>query len=309
MYGEIFYFYFLFLIFFFVLSMVFLVFRNSFFLVLVFWDFLGLRSFFLVNFYNNFDRINSSIITIFVGRLGDYFLFFFLIWGFFYFFLENFIFLVLVSGLTKRAQFPFIGWLPKAISAPTPVRALVHRSTLVTAGLFLFFFLFFGIKRNNFFFCFFLGLFSFFFSSFLSVFEMDLKKIVALRTLSQIGLCFLSFSFGFYFLSFFHLLSHAFFKSLLFLQVGYFMYLNFGQQNLGLFFLNLEERSWVKFQLLLSLFNLCGIFFFNGIIRKHYIIEFIFSDYFGFFLVFIYFFSFFLTLFYSFKLFIFFFIK
>lgn len=58
-------------------------------------------------------------------------------------------------------------------------------------------------------------------SSVLGVMEVDIKKVVALSTLSQMGLCFLSFSVGFYFLSLFHLLRHAFFKSFLFIQIGF----------------------------------------------------------------------------------------
>jgi NADH-ubiquinone oxidoreductase chain 5 len=190
--------------------------------------------------------------------------------------------------------------------APTPVRALVHRSTLVTAGVFLFFIFF----SKSFFFLLFLlfifGILSIIFSSLLSLFELDLKKIVALSTLSQMGLCFLSFSIGFYLLSFFHLLRHAFFKRLLFLQVGFFMFLSSGQQNLNFFFYQ-GNFFWVKFQILLSLLNLCGIFFFNGLIRKHIIVDFLFSSFLGFFLFFFFCLGFFLTIFYSFKFFTFFF--
>lgn len=107
------------------------------------------------------------------------------------------------------------------MSAPTPVRALVHRRTLVTAGVHLLIISFLDFFLDLYFFIFFIGFFSMLFSSIMAFLEKDIKKIVALRTLSQIGLCFLNFSFGFFFLSFFHILSHAFFKRLLFLQVGF----------------------------------------------------------------------------------------
>jgi len=76
-----------------------------------------------------------------------------------------------------------------------------------------------------------LGLFGVFFSSLIGVIERDIKKIVALRTLSQISLCFIRFSLGFWFLGFFHLFRHAFFKSFLFIQIGVIISLNLGQQD------------------------------------------------------------------------------
>lgn len=114
------------------------------------------------------------------------------------------------------------------------MRALVHRRTLVTAGLFILF-IFFEIFVYFFFVVVFLvGLVRVFFSSVVGVLEKDIKKIVALRTLSQISLCFLSFSLGFYFLGFFHLLRHAFFKSFLFIQMGFVIGFFLGQQDLRL---------------------------------------------------------------------------
>lgn len=76
------------------------------------------------------------------------------------------------------------------------------------------------------------GLVGVFFSSVVGVLENDIKKIVALRTLSQISLCFLSFSLGFYCLRFFHLLRHAFFKRFLFIQIGFIIGFFLGQQDL-----------------------------------------------------------------------------
>jgi NADH-ubiquinone oxidoreductase chain 5 len=124
--------------------------------------------------------------------------------------------------------------LPKAIRAPTPVSSLVHSSTLVTAGLFLLM-IFFDWDKVGLILIFFTGLFSLFLSSILAVYERDIKKLVALRTLSQIGLCFLSFSLGFYFLCFIHLIRHALFKSLLFLQIGFLIYYQCGQQDIRFF--------------------------------------------------------------------------
>ena len=199
-----------------------------------FWDLLGLVSFFLVIFYNNFISLKGSLETLIRNRLGDLFLLVFVRVSFFYSLFFNlfyfFVIFFLVSSLVKRAQFPFIGWLPRAIAAPTPVSSLVHRSTLVTAGFFIVFY--YGFKIN--FYCFllfFLGLVSISFSSFFSLLEKDVKKLVAWRTLSQLGLCFVFFSLGRGFFGFLHLISHAFFKSSLFLLVGFFIFYNKSQQD------------------------------------------------------------------------------
>ena len=132
--------------------------------------------------------------------------------------------LLLLAGFTKRAQFPFSGWLPKAMRAPTPVRALVHRSTLVTAGLILiinfvgliiYFFLCVVIVI--------VGLLTMFFSRACALVEQDIKKVVALRTLSQMGFSMMTLGVGLYFVSLLHLVGHALFKSCLFIQVGVFI--------------------------------------------------------------------------------------
>lgn len=111
---------------------------------------------------------------------------------------------MVVVSFTKRAQFPFRAWLPKAIAAPTPVRALVHRSTLVTAGVFLLlkfglFFWMFDFSVVVFLF----GGLTILFSGFCSLGEFDLKKVVALSTLSQMGFLMFGFGIGFVFFYFY----------------------------------------------------------------------------------------------------------
>jgi NADH-quinone oxidoreductase subunit L len=123
--------------------------------------------------------------------------------------------------------------LPKAIRAPTPVSSLVHRRTLVTAGLFLvysFSFIVGFILFSKLIICF--GIITIFFSNILAVYEKDLKKMVALRTISQVGFCIFSLCLGFVFLMYFHVLRHAFFKRCLFIQVGVIIYKFFGQQDI-----------------------------------------------------------------------------
>lgn len=181
--------------------------------------------------------------------------------------------LLVVCCFTKRAQFPFSSWLPLAIRAPTPVSSLVHSSTLVTAGVFLlfkYFFLFSSFSLLLVLFCF--GLFTSGYSSFLALIERDIKKVIALSTLSQIGFLVFTLGLGLPVLSFLHLLTHALFKSCLFLQAGLFIHFTFSLQ---------ESRGYSAVGLV-SFFNLvvlgiclirmCGLLFRSGFIRKDIIL-------------------------------------
>jgi len=122
----------------FVGAMVVLVFMNTLFGALVGWDGLGITSFLLVIYYQNRKALGRGMLTALTNRLGDAFLLVLLGIAFLpttspYILL----FLLLLTAMTKRAQYPFRRWLPAAMAAPTPVSALVHSSTLVTAGVYL----------------------------------------------------------------------------------------------------------------------------------------------------------------------------
>lgn len=217
-------------------------------------------------------------------------------------FWSSIIFLIL-TAFTKSAQFPFSGWLPKAIRAPTPVSSLVHSRTLVTAGLLLLFnFNLILINSFSISIIFFVGILTTLFSSLSALIEEDLKKVVALSTLSQIGFSIITFGLGIYFISLLHLLSHALFKSCLFIQVGYLIHCSFGQQD-GRFYSVLKFRPiFIQIQLLVTLFCLCGILFTRGLVRKDIILEFFFFNKNYFLIILIFFFTVYLTFFYSYRL-------
>nr|YP_004927942.1 NADH dehydrogenase subunit 5 [Wellcomia siamensis]ACV96778.1 NADH dehydrogenase subunit 5 [Wellcomia siamensis] len=304
--------YFLLMFMVFVLSMFFLNFSSGVFSMLGSWDILGISSFFLGLFYNNWDSCSGAMHPVLTNRLGDFFLFIF----FCYFIFSNLIFFLLMfcfvsfwfflilAGFTKSAQFPFSGWLPKAMSAPTPVSALVHSSTLVTAGLILimgFDIVFLNNKFNVI--ILWVGLLTMFFSSFCALFENDMKKIVALSTLSQMGFSMLCFGLGLYFVSLIHLVSHALFKSCLFMQVGVFIHSFFGQQD-GRGYNSLgSSLFFIQLQMVITLFCLCGLFFTSGAITKDLILEFFFFGYELIVMSGLFFFSVFLTFIYSVRLF------
>ena len=235
---------FLCLLFFFVLSMFFLVFSGSWVVVILGWDGLGLVSFLLVIYYNNSRSLDSGLFTVFSNRVGDCFFivrFIFISYcgwlrlDFLRFYCcFVFCFFLILGCITKRAQIPFSSWLPAAIAAPTPVSSLVHSSTLVTAGVFLlirFNFLFEGI----FFFLIVISLLTILLSGICANYELDFKKVVAISTLSQLGFIIFSITCGFWLISFLHIVFHALFKRSLFLSTGNLMHYVYGDQDSRLF--------------------------------------------------------------------------
>lgn len=127
---------------------------------------------------------------------------------------------LIISGCTKRAQVPFCRWLPLAIRAPTPVSSLVHRRTLVTAGVYLFQRYFHCLTDMVLCYLLVVGLATRIIGGFGALVEPDTKKVIAISTLSQLGFLTLALGSRLPILSFTHLLTHAMLKRCLFLQVG-----------------------------------------------------------------------------------------
>jgi NADH-ubiquinone oxidoreductase chain 5 len=182
--------------------------------------------------------------------------------------------LLIFAGCTKRAQIPFSAWLPAAIAAPTPVSALVHSSTLVTAGVYLIFryenlLIFLDINL----FLVGLGSLTMFMARVRAFFEIDIKKIVALSTLSQLGVMISALGAGFYLLGFFHLLSHAFFKALLFVRAGNLIHSSEGYQDLRVIGGGIEILPLSTSIIVGCSRRLCGIPFISAFYSKEAIIE------------------------------------
>lgn len=248
------------------------------------WDGLGVSSFLLVIFYNNTSSLRSGILTIYVNRVGDIFFIFsyfflfsvgvFTIDIFFSFFDPLFFVFILIAGITKRAQIPFSSWLPAAISAPTPVSSLVHSSTLVTAGVYIFIRFYYMLRFlvvGGFFYI--ISTLTFFSAGLMACVETDLKKLVAMSTLSQLGLIMFSFCMGNFFLTFFHIVRHALFKSLLFLTCGFIILVTFSSQDMRFIGRKISIRKGVFYLMSLSVIRLVGVFFLRGFFSKDLVVD------------------------------------
>lgn len=267
----------------FIFSIVLIIIRPRVIRILFGWDGLGLVSYCLIIYYQNYISYNSGIVTVLCNRIGDVGLLLGItlliirgrwnIWR-----LKNggvlLIFILFLAAITKRAQLPFSSWLPMAIAAPTPVSALVHSSTLVTAGVYLIIrFNKFLLRRGLGGILFFLSVVTIFIAGAIAMFENDLKKVIALSTLSQLGLIMIILRIGQEILAFYHLLTHAIFKSILFICAGIIIHSMRYNQDIRLFGNLNEIIPFTIIRFLVSNLALCGFPFFAGFYSKDYIIE------------------------------------
>jgi len=256
----------------FILSILLLLIRNSWWVLILGWEILGISSFFLVAFYGSYTAHNGAIMTVITNRLGDLTLItsllYFLLWGNSFTELNCLlIVLIFISAITKRAQIPFSAWLPMAIRAPTPVSSLVHSSTLVTAGLFLLIkFRWAYIININI--SYLWGLLTLLLGGRAALLDSDAKKVVAFSTLRQLGFLLILFSTGSLLVVMFHLVAHAFFKRILFITVGILIHNSFSNQRKSLFsrglILNYSHLSFFS----LTLMNLSALSFMLGSYSK-----------------------------------------
>lgn len=227
----------------FVFLMLLLVMGNNLLLAFIGWEGVGVCSYLLIGFwYKNREFSRAGNKAFIINRIGDvgYLLGVFLTFGVFgsLNFLEisantnailqngtliTAITLLFFVGATgKSAQIPLYTWLPDAMAGPTPVSALIHAATMVTAGIYL-------IARCNVLFSSaqltlnviaIIGVATSILAALIAVFQNDIKKVLAYSTVSQLGLIFLALGVGAYSAAIFHVLTHAFFKALLFLGAG-----------------------------------------------------------------------------------------
>ncbi|CAL4042364.1 NADH-quinone oxidoreductase subunit L [Buchnera aphidicola (Tetraneura ulmi)] len=240
----------------FMASMFLLVLSDNLLLMYFAWELVGLCSYLLIGFYHKKKESYKSAMKAFImTRIGDVFfcLSIFILYSRFETVnlndLKNLInngllindwkfhfsiFCLLIAAITKSAQIPLQTWLPDAMVGPTPVSALIHASTMITAGVYL-------IVRTNFLFstspivlCFtgVIGTLTVLFSCFSALFENNIKKILAYSTMSQIGYMFIAISVKCWNAAIMHLVTHSFFKSLLFLSSASIISFFNGEENI-----------------------------------------------------------------------------
>nr|URX53987.1 NADH dehydrogenase subunit 5 [Epicalotermes sp. 1 AB-2022a] len=278
----------------FVLSMMFLIVSPNMISILLGWDGLGLVSYCLVIYYQNVKSYNAGMLTVLSNRIGDVALLMVIAWmvnfgswSYIYYLdclsgsfeMELISLLVVLAALTKSAQIPFSSWLPAAMAAPTPVSALVHSSTLVTAGVYLLirFSPLFGSWLEIS--LLFISGMTMFMAGLGANFEYDLKSIIALSTLSQLGLMIGAVSIGLVGFAFFHLLTHALFSALLFMCAGVVIHTMKDSQDIRFMGSLPYQMPFTSVCLGVSSFALCGMPFLAGFYSKDLILEMVSSSY------------------------------
>lgn len=270
----------------FIISINLLIFLPHFIILLLGWDGLGIVSFILVIYYQNPKSLAAGIITALTNRIGDVTLLLSIAWtlnqGHWY--IINMwicpistlqILCIILAAITKRAQIPFSRWLPAAIAAPTPVSALVHSSTLVTAGVFLiirfYSFLHTWEYFNLLILC--LAVSTILIAGLRATTECDIKKIIALSTLRQLGMIITRIGLNIPTLAYFHIITHALFKALLFICAGSFINQHLHSQDLR-WIGNLSTQIPVALSCItIANIALCGFPFLAGFYSKDAIIE------------------------------------
>jgi len=270
----------------FILSINILVFIPNIICLLIGWDGLGITSFILIIYYNNSRSLGAGVLTILINRLGDVFLLIAIVCT-----LKTRIWLpistrlpnislaqligITIAAITKSAQLPYSRWLPAAIAAPTPVSALVHSSTLVTAGIFLLyrFKLLISSSTTIQLILSITGLTTMLMARLRAIIENDLKKIIALSTLRQLGIIILCLGLSIFKLSFLHIICHAIFKALLFITAGCLISLNNHNQDLRLYNQYNNISPIASSSITIASLTIIGIPFITGFYSKHAIIE------------------------------------
>jgi NADH-ubiquinone oxidoreductase chain 5 len=268
------------------------------------WEGVGLVSYLLINFWFTIAEANkSSLKAMIMNRVGDiglslgllliYFEFktldfciifplvklfsldLFYVFGYYINILLCISIFILIGAIGKSAQLGLHTWLPDAMAGPTPVSALIHAATMVTAGVFVLIRMSPLIEYSStaLFIITLVGILTAFFAATIGLFQNDIKKIIAYSTCSQLGYMVFICGLSQYSLSLFHLTNHAFFKALLFLSAGAVIHGTFDEQDIRKYggLINLLPYSYIM--ICIGSFSLMGIPFLTGFYSKDLIIE------------------------------------
>jgi NADH-quinone oxidoreductase subunit L len=282
----------------FVFSMLLLVLAGNFVFLIVGWAMVGLSSYLLIGFYywrrSAVVAARKAFVMNVIGDVG-------MILGTFIVFfsfhaatyaavfkaipktdnstLELAAFLFLVGAIAKSAQLPLHTWLPDAMEGPTPVSALIHAATMVTAGVYLVGRLhpIYDVASYAHHTVAVIGALSALFAATIAIVQVDIKRVLAYSTMSQIGYMFLAVGVGAYAAGFFHLLGHAFFKALLFLSAGNVIHAMDDEQDMrryGGLWRQLRATSW---SFLIGSLALVGMIPLIGFFSKEFVLGSVFS--------------------------------
>jgi len=280
--------------------MLFFVFSSNILQCFIGWEGVGLVSFLLVNFwFNRLEANRAALKAILFNRIGDIFYLFGVIFFFVnykycdidfflgfstyvYFYdlddvkssMEIFIFFIFIAAMAKSSQIGLHAWLPDAMEGPTPVSSLLHSATMVTAGVYLLLrlsnILFISCYATFYFVI--IGVLTALLGATVALCQEDLKKIIAYSTCSQLGILIVAIGMGNYIGCFFHLITHAFFKSLLFLTAGAIIHCLYDEQDIRKMGGLILQLPYIGLVLLIGIGGLVGFPFLSGYYSKEFII-------------------------------------
>lgn len=281
---------------FFSFSMTGLVLSHNLFQTFLFWELVGLTSYLLIGFwYEKKSAATAARKAFVINRLADLGFYLGIILLFMITGTVNFMdlqadplnaalspelltwigILVFLGVMGKSAQFPFHVWLPDAMEGPTPVSALIHSATMVAAGVFLLARAYglFSASETTLHLVLVIGSLTGFVGAMLATVQRDIKKIMAYSTVSQLGLMVMAMGAGHAVAGMFHLTTHAYFKSLLFLTSGAFIHRFHTNDIWEIAEQGGKNEKLPMFMLCLGLLSLSGIFPFAGFFSKDLILE------------------------------------
>ncbi|MBS1599030.1 MAG: NADH-quinone oxidoreductase subunit L [Bacteroidetes bacterium] len=273
----------------FVFSMLLLVMGANFVIMFIGWEGVGLCSYLLIGYwFKNIDYGNAAKKAFIMNRIGDVGFLIAIFWMFSQFGSANFVevfsktpststsiltgitLLLFVGATGKSAQIPLYTWLPDAMAGPTPVSALIHAATMVTAGIYM-------IARANIMYTLapttqtvvaVIGLATAILAATIAIKQNDIKKVLAYSTVSQLGYMFLGLGVGAYTGAVFHVMTHAFFKALLFLGAGSVIHAMHGEQDIRKMGDLKKHLPITHITFLLACFAIAGIPPFSGFFSK-----------------------------------------
>ncbi len=265
------------------------------------WEGVGVCSYLLISFYyGDAKNVEAGNKAMFLNRVGDLGFLLGLIVLFFGANLQSFEFgeieksivgvdssILMLSGLLlfigaigKSAQFPLYVWLPDAMRGPTPISALIHAATMVTAGVYL-------VARFHFLYSEFvdlglliayIGAFTALFSAIIATKQNDIKKILAYSTISQLGYMFIAVGIGFYSAGLFHVFTHAFFKALLFMSAGAIIIYTHHKQDIFDIAKHRVKMPVIQYSMFIGILAICAIPPLSGFFSKDLILSGLFSS-------------------------------